>query len=117
MEDIEEYLKSCHGIMKAPLVYIVSKTIMVQTYGDCPKYVTPVNEMIARMLYLPPDNNKLLRGHEASSVKKHTAEYKIDIKTIYKIHDQIFKGPDLYPHVKQHKSKRDKSRNILCHPL
>ena len=34
-------------------------------------------------------------------------EYKIDNRTVYYIIDQICKDTDLYPYVKQHKSKRD----------
>ena len=34
-------------------------------------------------------------------------EYKIDNRHVYDILDQICKDTDLYPHVKQHKSKRD----------
>ena len=46
MESIKENLRSCHGVMKAHLAYIVRKTIIVQTYGDYP-------------LHLPPSKNKL----------------------------------------------------------
>ena len=61
MEAIEEYLRSCHGVMRAPLAYIIRKTILVQTYGEYPKYATPDNEMIARILHLPPDKDKILQ--------------------------------------------------------
>ena len=44
-------------IVRASLVYIIRKTIIFQTYGDYPKYATPDNEMIARMLHLPTDKN------------------------------------------------------------
>ena len=42
------------------LAYVIRKTIIVQTHGDYPKYVIPNDEMIARMLHLHPDKNKLL---------------------------------------------------------
>ena len=34
MEAIKEYIKSHHGVMRAPLAYIIRKTITVQIYGD-----------------------------------------------------------------------------------
>ena len=52
-------------VIRAPLAYIIRKTILVQTYGDNPKYATPDNEMIARMLHLPQDKNKLLSKQDA----------------------------------------------------
>ena len=57
MESIKEYLRSCHGVIRAPLAYIIRKTTTVQTYDEFPIYATPDDEMIARMLNLPPDKN------------------------------------------------------------
>ena len=54
--------------------------------------------MIAKMLHLPPDKNKLLQEQDAQSAKAHTTEY--------------LQGYDLHPCVKQHKSSRD-SRGAL----
>ena len=59
MKSIKEYLRSHHGVMRAPLAYIIRKTVIVQTYGDYHKYATPDDEMITRMLYLHPDKNTL----------------------------------------------------------
>ena len=59
--------------------------------------------MIAGMLYLPPDKNRLLQETDAV----HTAEYKIDNRSVYNILDQICKDTELYPCIKQHKYKRD----------
>ena len=59
MEAIKEYPRSCHGVAKASLAYVIRKTIKVQTYGDYPLYATPDDEMIARMLHLPTDQNKV----------------------------------------------------------
>ena len=67
MESIEEYLRSCHGVIRAPLAYVIRKTIIVQVYGDYPKYATPYDKMIARMLHLPPDKNKLHNEQSAQS--------------------------------------------------
>ena len=53
MEVIKEYLRLHHGVVRAPLAYIIRKTISVQTYGDYPTSATSDNEMIARMLHLP----------------------------------------------------------------
>ena len=39
MESIKEYIRACHGVIKAPLAYIMRKTITVETYGDYPMYV------------------------------------------------------------------------------
>ena len=58
MEVIKEYLTSCHGVVKVPLAYIITRIILVKTYGDY-KYVATDDKMIARMLCLPPDKNKL----------------------------------------------------------
>ena len=55
MEVIEEYLISRGGVAKAPLAYVIRKTILFQTYGDIPAYATPDDKMITRMLHLPPD--------------------------------------------------------------
>ena len=52
IRSIEEYLRSCHGIMRVPLAYVIRKTITVQTYGDYLKYVTTDEKVIARMLAL-----------------------------------------------------------------
>ena len=34
MESIKEYFRSCYGVIRVPLTYIITKTITVQTYGD-----------------------------------------------------------------------------------
>ena len=107
MEATEEYLRSCQGVMRAPLAYIIRKTILVQTYDEYPKYATPDDEMIARMLHLPPDKNKLLQEQDSQTAKACTAEYKIDNRSVNYILDQNCKDTDLYPHNKQHKSKRN----------
>ena len=59
MESIKEYLTVHHGVIKAPLAYVIRKTITIKTNGDYPTYATPDDEMIARMLHLPPHKNKL----------------------------------------------------------
>ena len=74
MEAIKQYRRSCHGVIRALLAYIIRKTIIVQTYGDYPKYATPDYEMIARMLHLPSETNKLLFQHSVHSVKDHMSE-------------------------------------------
>ena len=63
--------------------------------------------MNAMMLYLPPDKNRLHDEQSAHSVKEHTAEYKMDNRSVYDILDHICKDTDLYPYFKQHQSKRD----------
>ena len=52
---IKAYLRSCHDVVRAHLAYIIRKNIVVKTYSDYPKYVTPENEMIRRMLHLHPE--------------------------------------------------------------
>ena len=74
LEVIEEYLRSRHGVMRVPLKYVIRKTIIVQTCGDYPKYVTPDEDMVARMFHLPLDKNKLHNKKSAQSVKEHMAE-------------------------------------------
>ena len=103
MESIKEYLRAQHGVIKAPLAYVIRKTITVQTNGDCPMYATPDDKMIARVLHLPLNKNKLLLESGAHKV----AEYVIDNRTVYDVLDQICKDTDLYPYVKQHQPKRD----------
>ena len=49
MEAIEEYFRSCHGVVRAPVAYIIRKTIIVQAYSDYPMYVTPDDKMITKM--------------------------------------------------------------------
>ena len=88
--------------MKVPLAYIIRKTTMVQFYGNHPKYATPEDKMIVRMLHLPPDRNKLYNKQSAHSVAEHTAEYNIDNRSFYEVMDRICKETDLYPCVKKH---------------
>ena len=59
MESIKEYLRLHLDVMRAPLAYIIRKDIAVQTYGNYHKYATSDDEMIARILPLPSDKNKL----------------------------------------------------------
>ena len=94
-------------VVTAPLAYVTRKTLIVQTYGDYLMYATHDNEMIARMLHLPSDKNKVHNKQSAQSVTQHAAEYKIDNRSVYDILDQICKDTNLYPYVKQHKSKSD----------
>ena len=70
-------------------------------------YATPDNEIIARMLHLPLNKNKLLLESGAHKVQYLTAEYVIDNRMVYDFLDQICKDTDLYSYIKQHKSKRD----------
>ena len=90
-----------------PLAYVIRKTILIQTYGEYPKYMTPDDEMIARVLHLLPDKKRTLLDSDVQSTKAHTAEYMINNKSVYDILDHICKDTDLYPYVKQHKSTRD----------
>ena len=107
MEFTEEHLRACCDVIKAPLAYVLRKTITVQTNGDFPTYTTPDDKLIARMLHLPLNKNKLLLESSVHKVQDHTAEYVINNRMVYDILDQICKDKDLYPYVKQHKSKRD----------
>ena len=106
-ESMEKYLRSHHGVVRAPLAYIIRKTIMVQVYDDYSKYVSPDDKMIAMMLHQPPDKSKLHNKQSVQSVIKHTAVYEIDNRSVYDILDQICKDTDLYLYVKQHTPKRD----------
>ena len=83
MESIKGYLRGHHGDFKASLAYVTRKTITFQTYGDYPTYATPDDEMIARMLNLPPNKNKHLLEISADRVKDHTAEYIIGNRMVY----------------------------------
>ena len=100
MDAIKEYLRSCCGVIRAPLAYIIRKTILVQTYGEYPKYATHDNEIISRMLHLYPGKNKLLQEQDAQLAKASTAEYEIENNSVYDILDQICKDTDFYPYVK-----------------
>ena len=97
MMSIKEYLRSCHSVIRAAHTYVIRKAITVQTYHDYPKYATPDDKMITRMLHQPPDKNKL----------HNKLEYEVDNRSVYDILDQICKDTNLYPYVKQHKSNRD----------
>ena len=100
MEAIKEYLRSHCIVMRAPLAYIIRKTIQVQTYDEYLMYATPDNKMITRMLHLPPDKTKILLDSYIQSTKAHMVEYKIDNRSVYDILDQICKDTNLYPYVK-----------------
>ena len=99
---IKEYLRTCHGVIRASLAYVIRKTIVVQVHGEYISYATPDDKIITKMLHLPPDKNRL----KLESSKKHTQEYEIDSRTIYNIIYHICKDTDLYPYFKQHKSMR-----------
>ena len=68
MESIKEYLQSCCEVVRVPLVCIIRKTITVQTYGDYSNYATLNDKIIASMLHLPPDKDKL---HNEKSAVSH----------------------------------------------
>ena len=53
MEAIGEHLRSYHDVVRPPPAYVIRKTIQVQTYCEYPKYATPDNKMITRILHLP----------------------------------------------------------------
>ena len=85
--------------------FVIRKTITSQVYGGYPKYATPDDKMIARMLHLPLHKNKLHNKQSAQSVTEHTGEYKKDDRSVYDILDEICKDTDLYPYATQHKPK------------
>ena len=87
VESLEEYLKTCCGIMIVPLAYIFKKTITIQM-------------MIERMLHLSPDKNKLQNEQNAQSVKKCTTEYGKDNRNNYNILDRTCKDTDLNTYIK-----------------
>ena len=92
---IDENLRYCCSVMIAPLAYIIRKTKLVKIYGY-PNYATPKDKMIARILQLPPDKNKILLESDFQSSRVHTAEYEIDNRSVDDILDQICKDTDLY---------------------
>ena len=51
--------------------------------GDYPIYATPEDKIIARMLHLTLNKNKLLLECSANKVQDHTAEYDIDNRAVY----------------------------------
>ena len=57
----------CH---KSALAYVIKKAILPQTNGSYPKYATPEDGMIARMLNLPLNMNKL-HNKKVPSQSKH----------------------------------------------
>ena len=64
MEVIKENPRSHHGVLRAPLAYIIMKNIVIETCGNYFKYATSDDDLIARMLHLPPERNKLLSKHD-----------------------------------------------------
>ena len=75
IETIKQYLRSCYGVEKTPLAHIVRnmvivrKMVIVQRYGNHLQYMTPNDKMIARMLHLPKDSNRICYE---SVIKNHT---------------------------------------------
>ena len=53
IEDIKEYLRSCHGFVRVLLTYIIMKAMLVLTYDDYPKNATPDDKMIANVAPTP----------------------------------------------------------------
>ena len=76
-------------------------------------YATPDNAMVARMLHLPSDKNKIYNEQSQQSVIQRMSEYEINIRTTDDILDQICEDTDLYPYVKQHKSKWDGTGHFM----
>ena len=74
IEAIKEYLRSNHGVIIASLAHVITKVVIVQTYDDYPKYVTPDDEMIARKLDTPQDKNRLHNEQRTPLVKEHATE-------------------------------------------
>ena len=107
MEAIKEYLRSCFSVVRAPLAYVIRKIMLVQTYGEYPKYKTPDNEITTRMLHLLPDKNKILLDSDVQSNKALMAEYNIYNRSVYDMLNQRCKDTDLYSYVKQNNSTRD----------
>ena len=70
MVAIEEYLRSHEGATRAPLAYIIKKTILVQTCGDYPKYA-PDDKMISRMFHLPWDKKILHLEQDAQTARAY----------------------------------------------
>ena len=68
-------------------------------------YVTPDNEVIAKMLHLPQDKNRLHNKQRAQSVIKDSADYEIDKKSVYDILNYIFKDANLYPYLRQQRPR------------
>ena len=91
-EAIKEYLRSCYGVVRVPLVFIIRKTIIVKTYENYSKYATPDNEMIAMMLHLPLDKNKLHNEESTQWVKEDMKQYEIDNSSVYDILSDL-QGP------------------------
>ena len=90
-ESIEEHLRSCSGVKRAFLAYIIRKIITVQTYDIYSWHTTPEDKIIARMLHLPMEQNRFWTESMASTRAEHRAAYKIDNRTAYANLDQIFK--------------------------
>ena len=107
MKAIEEYLRSHQDVIRALMAYIIRKTILVQSYGDYPKYVASDNGMISRMLHLPPDKNELILEWDAQSARASIAEYKRDNKSVRHFVSDLQGYWSVSMCVKQHKSKWD----------
>ena len=88
------------------MAYVIKNTIKRQTYSDYPLHATPDDEMIIRMLCLPSDKNNMHNKH-APSVTLLMPEHEIDNRNVNDILDQSCRVTDLYPYVKQYKSKSD----------
>ena len=89
MEAIREYFRSFHDVIRAPLTYVTRKITVIQTYVDYCRYAMPDDEMIIKMLNLSADKDSPSLESQSSSIKEHTAEYKIDNRTVYDILERI----------------------------
>ena len=69
MEVINNQFRSCHGVGKVPLTYIIRKIIVIETCGTYLWYATLDDKMIVRILHLLKEQKSLHIEEIASSRK------------------------------------------------
>ena len=95
METIKEYFRSCNSVVRAPLAFLIRKTIIVKTYSDFSKHVTFDDKMMIKMLHLSQDKNKYLLWIVITVQSRRIRKGKKVMTELFMTHDQICKDKDL----------------------
>ena len=96
--------------------FMYRKIIIVQVYGDNPKYETLDDEMITRMLRLPPDKKRLhdeQSAHQSRSIQQSTRQTtRVSMTSWIRS-----KRRPVCIHISNSISPRGTKEGILCHPF
>ena len=97
MEGLQEYLRSCLGVTKIPLAYVIRDTMIVPTAADDPpdNYATDIDEMIARA----PIRNAADNGF--------TAHYLTDREAVWDKISNLTRDQQCWTYIKPAQRARD----------